>query len=55
MQTFVTALLTDVDVDALWGAMAPIAGLVGVGILVGFGVHRLSKVVRGLGKGKASI
>lgn len=55
METFVTGLTTTVTSGALWGALAPAAGIVGVGILVGFGYTVLRRSVSGIGKGKGRI
>lgn len=55
MGGFVTSLATDVDAAGIWGAIAPIAPLIGVAVLVGVGVTFLRRVVSGLGKGKAKI
>jgi len=55
MGDFITALLTSVNVAALWEAFAPAAPLVGIGILVGFGYMVLKRSVHGVGKGKAKI
>ena len=55
MGDFVTALTTSVSATNLWGAIAPAAALVGVGLIVGFGYTVLRRSVKGLGKGKGSL
>lgn len=55
MGPFVTALTTDVTATSLWGAIAPAAPVVGVGILVGFGYLVLRRSIKGIGRGKGSI
>lgn len=55
MQDFITALLGQVTVANLWASIAPAAALVGVAVLISFAYYVLSKVVRGVGKGKAKI
>lgn len=55
MGGFVTALTDDVTIAALWGALTPVAAIVGVGILVGFGYTVLKRAIKGIGKGKANI
>ncbi len=55
MTAFVTALTEDVTATALWGAIAPAAAIVTVGILVGFGYTVLRRSIGGIGKGKGKI
>lgn len=55
MGTFVTELTTDVTAAALWGAIAPAAAIVAVGILVGFSYTVLRRSVSGIGKGKGRL
>ena len=58
MNAFVTALTAaegGITAAGLWGVLTGLAGLVVIGILVGFGNHKLSRVVSGLGRGKAKI
>jgi hypothetical protein len=55
MQAFVTALTENVTATSLWGALAPAAAIVGVGILVGFGYTVLRRAVSGIGKGKGRL
>lgn len=55
MGDFVTSLAGQVTVANLWGAIAPAAAIVGVGILVGFAYTVLRRTVSGLGKGKGRI
>lgn len=52
METFVTELSTGLTSDALWGEVAPIAGLIIVVALFAFGLYELRKVVKGAAKGK---
>lgn len=55
MGDFITALLGQVTASNLWGALAPAAPLVGLGVLVGFGYFVLRRAVKGIGHGKARI
>lgn len=55
MNAFVTALSSDVTAAGLWGAIAPAAPIIGVGVLVGFGYMVLRRAVKGIGKGKGSL
>lgn len=55
MGDFVTGLIGQVTASNLWGAIAPAAPLVGVGVLVGFGYLVLRRTVSGIGKGKGKI
>lgn len=55
MEALVTALSTSVTATGLWGAIAPIAPIVGVGVLVGFGYLVLRRAVKGIGRGKGAI
>lgn len=49
MEAFITALADGLSADALWGAIAPIAPLIIILVLFGFGLHVLRKNLR---KGK---
>ena len=55
MDALVTALGTSLTPTALWGAIAPVAPLVGVGVVVGLGYMVLRKAVKGIGHGKGRI
>lgn len=55
MQSFVTALTGEIDAASLWAALTPIAGLVGLAVIFSLSVHFIRKVVKGVGRGKASI
>lgn len=55
MGDFITALLTSVNVSAIWEAIEPAAPLVGTGILVAIGYLVLRRAVKGVGRGKASL
>lgn len=52
MTAFITALTEGLSADALWGAIAPIAPLIIVFCLVGFGLYVLRKNLRKGTKGK---
>ena len=53
--TFITAITSALSADKLWGALTPIAPLVGVLVVFALGVHFVRKAVSGAGKGKAKI
>lgn len=53
MDAFVTALEADLTVASLWAVVAGLAGLIVVGVLVGFGNHKAGRVISGIGKGRA--
>lgn len=55
MGDFVTSLTTSVTAGGLWGAIAPAAPIIGVGVLVGFGYMVLRRSVKGIGKGKGTL
>lgn len=52
MQAFITALTEGLGADALWGAIAPIAPIIIVFTLVGFGMYVLRKNLKRGSKGK---
>lgn len=51
MADFITALTTGLSADKLWGAIAPIAPLIIILVLVGFGLHVLRKNLKKAKKG----
>jgi len=53
MEAFVTAL--GLSVGGFLSQIAPIAPLIGIAIIVAFGLGILSAVIEGLGQGKATI
>lgn len=55
MEAFVTALTTELAPADLWGAITPLAGLIGVAVVFSLSVHFGRKLVHGIGKGKAKI
>jgi len=55
MEAFITALMTSVTGSALWGALAPVAPFIGVGILFGLGYMVVRKSSRGISKGKTAL
>lgn len=52
MQAFITALTTELSAANLWGAIAPIAPLIGILVLVGLGIYILRKNLKRASKGK---
>lgn len=52
MQAFVTELESGLTSNALWGEVAPVAGLIIVVALFSFGLYELRKVTKGAAKGK---
>lgn len=52
MQAFVTELEGGLTSNALWGEVAPVAGLIIVVALFSFGLYELRKVTKGAAKGK---
>lgn len=55
MADFVTALIAAVTPTALWGALAPLAPLIGTLIVFALSVYFVRKMVGGAGKGKAKL
>lgn len=55
MEAFVTALTAEVTAADLWGAVTPLAGLIGVAVIFALGNHYGRRIVGGLGRGKAKI
>lgn len=55
MTAFITELETTVTSSALWGELAPAAGLVGLLVIFAFGVMVVRRLVKGASKGKARI
>lgn len=55
MGDFITALLSSVTINGIWGAIAPAAPLIGVAVLVSIGYMVLRRSVGGIGKGKAKV
>ena len=53
MQAVVTALTTQLDAGALWGALTPLVPLIGVVTLFSLGLFFFRRAVKKLGKGKA--
>lgn len=53
MQAFVTALTTGLDADAVWTAIAPVAGLIVVACIVGITRRLINKNLNSITKGKA--
>lgn len=53
MQSFVTALTTGLDADAIWSAIAPIAGLIIVACVVGITRRLINKNLNSITKGKS--
>lgn len=52
MQAFVQTLNQGLTSDALWGEVAPVAGLIVTVALFAFGLYELRKVTKGASKGK---
>lgn len=52
MQAFVSELESGLTSEALWGEVAPIAGLIVVIAMFAFGLYELRKVTKGASKGK---
>lgn len=55
MNTFITALTTDITGAALWGAIAPAAPLIVVAVLFAIGYMVLRKATKGVAKGKVRL
>lgn len=55
MDAFVTALSTALSASNLWGALTPIAPLIGVLVVFALSVYFVRRAVSGAGKGKARI
>lgn len=55
MADFVTAMTTALTPANLWGALEPVAPLVGVAVIFSLGLGFVRKAVKGVGKGKARI
>lgn len=53
MQSFVSSLTTGLDADAIWGAIAPIAGLIIVACVVGITRRLINKNLNSITKGKS--
>lgn len=54
MTDFITSLTTALSSTNLWGAIAPIAGLIGVVTLFALGRYVVSKNLKAVGKGKSA-
>lgn len=52
MTDFVTALLTALSPGNLWGALEPMAPIIGVVVIFALGLYFLRRVVKGASKGK---
>lgn len=55
MADIISQLKTELTADKLWGAVTPVAGILGVLILFSIGVYFLRKALRGASKGKARV
>lgn len=55
MEAFFTALTTALSPAALWGALTPVAPLIGVLVVFALSVYFVRRMVSGAGKGKARI
>lgn len=55
MTDFVTALTTALTPAALWGALTPLAALIGAVVIFALSVYFVRKMIKGVGRGKASI
>lgn len=55
MTDFVTALLAALTPAALWGALAPLAALIGVVVIFALSVHFVRRMISGVAKGKARV
>ena len=57
MNTFVTALTGTEGITSanLWSELAGAATLITTAVIVGFGIYKVGKVIKGLGKGKVRI
>lgn len=53
MSSFVSALTTGLDADAVWTAIAPVAGLIIVACVVGITRRLINKNLGSITKGKA--
>lgn len=53
MSEFVTSLTTGLNADAIWGAIAPIGGLIIVACVVGITRRLINKNLNSLTKGKS--
>lgn len=55
MQQLVTALNTEITLDALWANITAFAPLIITMVLFAFGYRIVKRVIRGTSRGKASI
>lgn len=55
MQAFVDALALVITPATLWGAIVPLAGLIGVVVVFSIAVHFLRRLIGGVGKAKPKI
>lgn len=55
MTDFVTALIAALTPAALWGALTPLAGVIGVVVIFSLSVHFVRRMVAGVSKGKARL
>lgn len=55
MGDFVTAMTTALAPANLWGALEPVAPIVGVAVIFSLGLGFVRRAVKGIGKGKAKI
>ena len=55
MDSFVTALQTNLTSSALWTELAGVAGFLGLMVVFAFGYRIVRRLVNGVSKGKAKI
>jgi len=53
MAGFITALETNLNAAGFWGQITPAAALIGLLVLVAFGIYVMRRVVKGASRAKA--